>query len=310
MIRTMARTFALATAVALPLAACGDEGSFAGPQSGGELSIYLTDAPGDVKAAFVTISRVELLGDRADAEGGGEAVVTLTEEAWTGDLLELQNDISLLVDAADVPAGTWRQIRLVIPEGCIEVETGIDAETGDTLTAVYSSDSEFDLCGDASGDLHMPSFNASGLKIQLPGGGLDFAGGADAAFLLDFDVSQSFGHEAGNSGKWVLTPVIKIDEMDDAANVQVSLELDGAAGIALPTGVTFEQFGVQLDGEAAVMFDANGELSLGYVIPGSHTLTLVGPAGLTLTSSPASPYTFEVTEETGADVTLTLTGIS
>lgn len=307
MIRTIARTFALATAVALPLAACGDEGSFAGPQSGGELSIYLTDAPGDVRAAFVTISRVELLGDRADGEAEGEAVIMLSEEPWTGDLLELQNDIAALVEGADVPAGTWRQIRLVIPEACIEVETGTDAETGDTTSVVYSSDGEFDLCGDADGELHLPSFGSSGLKIQLPGGGLDFSGGTDAAFLLDFDVSQSFGHEAGASGRWIMTPVIRVEEFDDAADVQVTLAL--ASGLTLPTGVSLEGFGVQLDGESTVNFDADGELSLGYVTPGSHTLTLVGPAGLTFTSDPTSPHTFDVAAETGADVTLTITEI-
>ncbi|HUH13666.1 MAG TPA: DUF4382 domain-containing protein [Longimicrobiales bacterium] len=307
MIRTIARTFALATAVALPLAACGDDDSFAGPQTGGEISIYLTDEPGDVQAAFVTIARVELLGDPADAEVG--SIVTLRSEPWTGDLLELQNDIDVLVDGADVPAGTWRQIRLVIPEACIRVETETQTATGtEPDSVVYASSGDFDHCGDVGGTLLMPSFDASGLKIQLPGGGVDFAGGADAAFLLDFDVSQSFGRQAGQSGMWVMNPVIRVDELDNAANVEVSLAL--GTDLTLPTGVTLESFGVELDGESAVMFDADGELSLGYVLPGQHTLTLVGPSGLTLTSTPTTPHTFEVSAETGADVALTLTGIS
>lgn len=57
-----------------------------------------------------------------------------------------------------------------------------------------------------AGLLIMPSFNASGLKVNFPGSLT--LGEGETTLLVDFDVAQSFGKEAGQSGKWEVRPVI------------------------------------------------------------------------------------------------------
>jgi hypothetical protein len=53
----------------------------------------------------------------------------------------------------------------------------------------------------------MPSFGTSGLKVKLPGD-LLVVDDDDHVILVDFDAAQSFGQVAGNSGQWVMHPVI------------------------------------------------------------------------------------------------------
>jgi hypothetical protein len=44
--------------------------------------------------------------------------------------------------------------------------------------------------------------------VSFPGS-LKVNGDEDQIFLVDFDVSESVGHEAGNSGKWIMHPSLK-----------------------------------------------------------------------------------------------------
>ena len=50
--------------------------------------------------------------------------------------------------------------------------------------------------------------------------------------LIDFDVKESFGHEAGNSGKWVVHPVIKATNVTFGGNVVARFQL--GTGVTLP----------------------------------------------------------------------------
>jgi hypothetical protein len=146
---------------------------------------------------------VEIVGD-------GDVVV-LHSEPFTTDLLTLSNDFATLVEEDTIPGGAYSQFRLVIPEACIEVEgVGVFASTG------------FDECGPADGDLQLPSFDTSGLKVKLPDGAQQIDGDSHV-ILLDFDVSQSFGQEAGNSGKWVMHPVIRAEEFSTSGSLVVEL---------------------------------------------------------------------------------------
>jgi hypothetical protein len=270
-----------AAAAPLLLLACGDEGT-------GRVSLRLTDAAGDFRSAVVTISRIELVGS-------GGAVV-LRDTPVTTDLLSLANDTAALVTDAVVPVGRYGQLRFVITGGYVEVEQ----DGGGTL--IYASSPTYEGLPEAAvvaGELRMPSFAQSGLKVDLSGG-LDV--GTDAHVLLvDFDVAQSFGHDAGGSGAWVMHPVVKATrlELSGALNVTVAL----APGITLPVGATLAQF-------AAVLTHAAGSVEtlplvpLGsgvhgatfrYLIPGTYALGFAAPAGVTaFTMDPDVPATVTV----------------
>jgi hypothetical protein len=70
----------------------------------------------------------------------------------------------------------------------------------------------------------MPSLGQSGLKINLPGGKLDIGEG-ETIVMLDFDAAESFGHQAGNSGKWVMHPVVKATNVTFGGNALVQQPL-------------------------------------------------------------------------------------
>jgi len=187
-----------ALSLALAIGACDSSVSNGDTTS---VSIHLKDAPGDVHAAVVTISEVNLAGN-------GDVV--LRSEPVTVDLLTLASTTMELVDGAVVPAGSYSQLRFVITGGYIE------AENEDGSTSIYASSPDYEGLPDGAvvdGELQMPSMGQSGLKVNMADGSLELD--EEEEFLLvDFDVSQSFGQAAGNSGKWVMHPVINGTETE------------------------------------------------------------------------------------------------
>jgi hypothetical protein len=195
-------SFAFVAVLALVLVGACSEGS---PTSSrmGRVNLLLTDAPGDVVSAVVTIDRIYLQAHQTEDSPGGRVV--LREEDVTTDLLTLVDDMQLLVDDLEIPAGNYRQLRFVITGGYIEVENE------DGTTSIYASSPDYaGLPVDAvvAGALHMPSFAQSGLKVNLPND-LLVVGGDPVWVLVDFDVAQSFGHLAGQSGRWIMSPVVQ-----------------------------------------------------------------------------------------------------
>lgn len=201
MSKGLRRSFAFVAVAALAIVgACADSPSSTRMS---RMNLLLTDAPGDVLAAVVTIDRIYLQGSAAEGADGSRIV--LREEDVTTDLLTLVDDTQLLVDDAAIPEGTYRQLRFVISGGYIEVENG------DGSTSIYASSTDYaglPVGAVVAGPLQMPSFAQSGLKVNFTGDA--FTVGADPVWVLvDFDVSQSFGHAAGNSGMWVMSPVLQ-----------------------------------------------------------------------------------------------------
>lgn len=195
----LARRLAPITFLALgAVAACSDSTSSGGS---GKLSILLTDAPGDVKAAVVTISEIYLQGSSGR--------VVLMNTPVTTDLLTLANTTTQLVKDATVPAGRYAQLRFVVTGGYLEVENA----SGGTSTYASSPDyAGLPNGAPVDGALRMPGEAQSGLKVNLPGDALTLT--SDGKILLvDFDVSQSFGHAAGASGEWVMHPVLTATEV-------------------------------------------------------------------------------------------------
>lgn len=167
----------------------------------GAMTLLLTDAPGDVLAAVVTIDQIYLQPNESGADGR----VVLVDEAFTTDLLTLQNTTQEIINGAVVPVGDYSQLRIVVSGAYLEVE----AEDGSSL--IYASSPDYEgLPVDAivAGNLQMPSLAQSGLKVNLPDGVVVINEDETITLVIDFDVAQSFGQAAGNSGQWVMTPVL------------------------------------------------------------------------------------------------------
>jgi hypothetical protein len=159
------------------------------------LSVMLKDAPGDVQVAFVTISEVDLVGS------GGVQVLTSTPT--TVDLLTLASNTATLVQGVDVPSGTYHELRFKITGACLSVDND------DGSSSIYGTDGyDTTPCGGtATGVLQAPSYAQSGLKVTMAANALTITG-PEQILLVDFDVSQSFGADAGGSGMWVMHPVV------------------------------------------------------------------------------------------------------
>jgi hypothetical protein len=162
-----------------------------------QVRVLLTDAPGDIMAAVVTISEVYL-------QGGEEGRVTLRDDEFTTDLLTLANDFAVLVEGADVPSDVYEQLRFVVTGAYIQVDNG------DETSSIFATSEDYAGLPEGSvvdGVLQTPSFDQSGLKVNLPQDDLALEG-ESTTWLVDFDVAESFGQEAGGSGQWVMSPVI------------------------------------------------------------------------------------------------------
>lgn len=284
------RSMGLVAAAALTLAGCSDTGS---PRDGA-MTMYLTDAPSDsITKAVVTVDQIYLQGaDSADAE----ARVVLLDSAFTVDLRALANVSQQLFAGVTVPGGDYSQLRFVISGGYIEV-----AANGGTK--IYASSPDYPglpAGATVDGELQMPSYAQSGLKVTLPAGMLQFDG-EHRIVLVDFDVAQSFGHGAGPD-TWVMHPVIKGSELQASGSVEGTVTL--APGIVLPGSVTgLADFRVRLGDETLPLVDVAGsaQYDFEFVTPGTYPLTLEGPAGVVITATPALPATVVV--GTGATVT-------
>jgi hypothetical protein len=107
-----------------------------------------------------------------------------------------------LVEDVEVQPGT-AQLRFIIAEAVLSADGRIFAT------------SAVDLAGDppvpgleADGVLHCPSCSQSGIKVIFPGGEPEISEGEN--FLVaQFDIGESIGKERGNSGRWVMHPVIR-----------------------------------------------------------------------------------------------------
>jgi hypothetical protein len=168
----------------------------------GDITVQLTDAPGDVLKAVVTIERIYLQPGDDSTELSGRVI--LRDEPITIDLLTLVDSLHPLITEMAVPAQTYGQLRFVISGGFIEVETA----GGTEIYASSPSYAGLPAGSTIAGSLIMPSWAQSGLKVQLPGDAVTVDVNGLLVLVVDFDVAQSFGAAAGMSGNWVMTPVI------------------------------------------------------------------------------------------------------
>lgn len=221
--KSVGRWLAVAAAVlAGPLAAaCG---SSTGTGMTG-VSLRLTDAPGDLLEAWVAIDSVQLQGQSSTSSGG----VTLFDQPT--DLVNLTSLVGTttdLVKNVQVPSGTYAQLRIFVSRAVVVAR---DA-AGDTVA--YALGGAKLPAGSAytpsrTGALVCPSCAQSGFKVNLPGGSVQIQG-SQKILLLDFNVSESFGHDASTSDQWILHPVMIASDFEATGTIQGKVSLNTQLG--------------------------------------------------------------------------------
>jgi hypothetical protein len=253
--KTYARNIlSLALALVLGLTtwtAC--DSSDSGGQVNGRMNLRLTDAPLDSATAVnVTIEQINLVredgdddDDAADSEGddeaeaGDESIVPVytPDTPETINLLDYQNATKTLATDAEVPEGTYSQMRLVLTANGPNMKSN---------WIVFESGNE--------AMLQTPSAQQSGYKINLPQFEVDEE--SDVIDLtIDFDASQSVVMQ-GN-GRFLLKPVINVDEIEfsDGELEESEVEVAGRLNNVNTSGPTLTVEGLQFTVNDDTEFD-------------------------------------------------------
>jgi len=286
----------------LALGACSDGTGGNGART---LSIRLHDAPGDLKEAWVKVDQVSLQGTSAADSTSGKVVLLGTQTGWINLTQLTGGSFATLVNGAQVPAGSYTQLRFVVCEAyAVTKDNQVYATPGAALPAGVT----------ATGQLQVPSGCQSGLKVKLPGGAVSVAESSQI-LSVDFDVSQSFGHQAGNSGRWVMHPVLTATAVGFSGNIAGTVAL--AQGVALPTCggaavtlATFSPRAVAGADSVSGTVSAAGAYSLA-VAPGTYAMTYAPAYSFTngdslLVAATPAPATATVTGGATSTVNYTI----
>ncbi len=234
--------FLLAVIVSFGVTACSNNDDSSEPMNEtANLTVRMTDAPGDYDAVKIDVQDVEI---HVEAEGAvegdedGDGWISVGNvQTGVYDLLELTGGVSQLLADTEVPAGYVSQMRLVLGD---ENSVVIDGETM---------------------PLNTPSAQQSGLKIQL---NQQFEAGESYAFLLDFNVDESIV-TTGN-GSYSLKPVIR-----------ASAEAGASTVIGTVSPSEYQSLVILSNAEVTISAytDANGNFSLKGVPAGTYSLTVI-----------------------------------
>jgi hypothetical protein len=179
----------------------------------GRIFVQLTDAPfpfDSVESVNVHVVRVDARvaeADSATADSSLDATSsrqggwrTIAEPDRAIDLLTLRDGNFTTIGETDLPAGTYRALRLIIDP------SRSDVRLKDNTV----------LTGESDPGVKFPSANRSGLKINLETP-LVVGDGDSTTVLVDFDVGQSFvmrGNSLSRNGL-LFKPVIKANVRDE-----------------------------------------------------------------------------------------------
>jgi len=274
---------------AMVLAACDNDSGIGGVDGESRLTIRLTDAPGDLEEAWVRISKVVLIGGDGDDGGPGRLEFVPLETDYIN-LLDLAHGAVMeLVDEAAVPGGTYQELRFVLDEAFVVLKDGrVYATSGATLPAGVEAD----------GELNCPSCGQSGFKAKFQSsGGLTIED--NTIVTVDFDAAKSFGHQAGNSGMWIMHPVLRAT----AATIRLGAiygRVELAEGVMIPA-CGGQENGLEVFRPRAVtdsdtlfaVTDTTGYYRFGALLPDVYeldhvaSLTFTNGDSLTIAASPS-----------------------
>jgi hypothetical protein len=275
----------LAAALAsLVLAACDGTGV----EDGARVSVYLTDAPGDVDKAWVKIDGITLIGEEqgdVDLPGEFEELILVSE---------LVGHARQIVDDAAVDLDTFQQLRLQLGGAVLLTKDG-------KVYAMEGTELPDGVADENVGVLQCPSCSQSGLKIVLRGEAPEVEEGDDVTIVIDFDVAQSFGKQAGNSDRWVMRPVVHATRVAvpnaplSGSSISGMVALDAGVTIpACPAGTPRSLADFVPTATAATLLDANNASVV-------RSGTTSGAGAFTIANVDPDTYTLGVMDLTVGD---------
>ncbi|MFN4285152.1 MAG: DUF4382 domain-containing protein [Lacibacter sp.] len=204
------------------------------------LSIYLTDDPARYEAVNIDVQKV-LVTYQNDGPNNWKE---LNIQPGIYNLLDFRNGMDLLLGTTELPAGRINQIRLVLGPQNTVVERGV--------THI----------------LETPSAQQSGLKLNVQ---VELTEGIDYKLWIDFDAGRSVV-KAGNSGKYLLKPVIKTFTQARGGSI---------AGTVLPAAAQAWVYALRgTDTVASALPEStNGRFLMRGIDAGTYAVAIDAPAG-------------------------------
>ena len=250
----------------------GCDGSSSSSGSG-RLSLYLTDVSSDeYQAVYVTIDEVLVHQGDVEEDEDSDGWQVVATPAATYNLLDLVNGAMEKLGTDSLETGVYTQMRLMLRN---------TPDNGDNLLGQmhpypnYIIDKE-----DGVHELKVPSGYQTGIKLVHS---FKIISGLTVDLILDFDATKSVV-QAGKSGKYILTPTIKVIGTIDNGIISGTLTdaddsvLSGvtvSAQISDPDAVNLaDRVGVS----TSTLTDENGNYSM-YLEPGTYLIVVYKGAG-------------------------------
>lgn len=197
--KTRMNRLLFALALTFLITSCDLENNLNPSEGNAKLNIYMIDAPASYDAVWIEVLGVEIL-PKGRNEEAGNAWINLPYEADDKkiNLLSLVGGNSAYLGEMEVPSGEISQIRLLLGNDNYIIEN------------------------DQRIDLTTPSAQQSGLKLKIdkplnPGIAYDL--------VIDFDAARSIV-KAGNSGKYILKPILRVVAEESATVEGLVLPLE------------------------------------------------------------------------------------
>ena len=250
----------------LPIVSCGSGGSeTAATGTTGTLGLSLTDATSDqYQAIYVTINEIQVKQGTDEEEAGWMTILT---PGKTFDLLTLVNGVRTDLGLAELEAGQYGQMRLILGELPEAPETNLLGNSHPYANYLIDS-------ADQEIELKVPSGYQTGIKIVH---GFTIIANGATELILDFDALKSVV-QAGKSGKWLLKPTIKVLEtvdnsvggivttdgvdLDPVEGALVSAQIDDATALDSKNAVSIE---------SATISDIEGTYFM-YLVPDTYNI--------------------------------------
>ncbi|HET8884842.1 MAG TPA: DUF4382 domain-containing protein [Salinimicrobium sp.] len=204
------------------------------------ITVRMTDAPGDYDAVYVDVEDVMIKAEATeDEEEGWVSVGNVDADIYN--LLELTGGVTALLADSEIPAGPISQIRLILGTDNSVVMDGVSIP------------------------LSTPSAQQSGLKLQV---NETLEADQNYDFLLDFDVEESIV-VSGASGQFILKPVIRLSVGEANATI---------TGQIHPTDVQTLVAATNANLSVSAYTNSEGVFSLNGIPAGTYQITITPDA--------------------------------
>ncbi len=242
------KSLLLAAVIAFGFTSCSDDDTDNIEEGNAQLTVRMTDAPGDYEKVWVDVQDVMIKTEAAVGEEEAEWESLSNVEADRYDLLLLTGGVSQLLADVEIPAGYLDQIRLVLgPDNAVV----IDGEEIPMAT---------------------PSAQQSGLKLNVQ---QELEAGESYEYLLDFNVDESVV-ETGNAG-YILKPVIRMSAMANTGSIVGEVHPNETRSLVKAQNATHI---------ISAYTDENGNFALHGVPAGTYQVTITPDAETGLETIP------------------------